>query len=493
MRFSFLKFHLLILSAIFILHCGKSVEEVEKTPTKPPQSTKTKEVFRDLDKIVSEDTIRVLTRNNILTYFLYRGAERGFEFELIRKFAEELDVNLKIIVPPNWDDLIPYLKEGKGDIIACSMTMTEEREKLLNFSKPYNFVHQVIVTNKNDLGIQKLEDLAGKKIHVVNGSSYHQQLLILQKDFLRKGVKPEIQIELVDKKMLKGNDSLVKLLLDNQIEITVLDNNIAEAEKTFYPDLHIGIQISEEQEVAWAVRKNSPILLDSLNKFHKSIYRSEFFNILKKRYYHKPKIVSRYKKAFYAFSNDNRISNYDDLIQKYADSYDFDWVLIASQMYEESEFKPNAKSWAGAIGLMQIMPQTAKGYGFDENHSLEQNIEIGIKHLRELYELFDNADSENRLRLALAAYNVGQGHVRDAQSLAIWDGRDSNDWEVVSEYLKKLSRKEFYSKVKYGYCRGWQTVHYVNAILQRYETYKNLINLNPEFTANNLEPAEPTE
>ncbi len=490
---SSLNFTLLFLVIVLLANCNKTKENSKVESIQEKALLPKEEIERDLDEIILSDTLRVLTRNNILTYFLYRGEERGFEFELIRKFAEELDINLKIVVPPNWDDLIPYLKEGKGDIIACSMTLTDEREKLLNFSKPYNFVHQVILTKKNDFGIEKIEDLAGKKIHVVNGSSYHQQLLLLQEDFQTNGIKPEIQIELVDKEMLKGNESLVKLLLEGQVEITVLDNNIAEAEKTFYPDLHIGIPISEEQEVAWAVRKSSKSLLDSLNKFHKSIYRSEFFNILKKRYYHKPKIVSRYKKAFYAFSNDNRISKYDELIQKYSEDYGFDWVLIASQMYEESEFKPNAKSWAGAVGLMQIMPRTARGYGFEEKHSLEQNIEIGIKHLRELYKLFDNADSENRLRLALAAYNVGQGHVRDAQSLAIWDGKDSNDWEVVSDYLKKLSRKEFYSKVKYGYCRGWQTVRYVDTIMQRYETYSNLINLNPEFTKSDTETVESTE
>ncbi|KAA3597194.1 MAG: hypothetical protein DWQ06_14315 [Calditrichaeota bacterium] len=476
-----------------LLNCEKVRENNKITSNTQIEKLVPIEIARDLDEIISSDTLKILTRNNILTYFLYRGEERGFEFELINKFAEELGVNVKIVIPPNWDDLIPYLKEGKGDVIACSMTLTEEREKLLKFSKPYNFVHQVVLTKKNDFGIEKIEDLAGKRIHVINGSSYHHQLLTIQKDFTLRGIEPNIQIEIIDKEHLKGNESLVKLLLDGQIEITVLDNNIAEAEQTFYPDLHIGIPLSEEQEVAWAVRKKSPKLLEELNKFHKDIYRSEFFNILKKRYYHKPKIVSRYKKAFYAFSNDNKISKYDELIQKYSEDYGFDWVLIASQMYEESGFKPSAKSWAGAVGLMQIMPRTARGYGFDEEHSLEQNIEIGVKHLRELYELFDNADSENRLRLALAAYNVGQGHVRDAQSLAIWDGKDSNDWEVVSDYLKKLSRKEFYSKVKYGYCRGWQTVLYVNTILQRYETYSNLINLNPEFTESNPEPVKATE
>lgn len=486
-------FNLLLIGIALFLSCNKPNETNEIGDAQETIVTQKEEIFRDLDEIKLSDTLKVLTRNNILTYFLYRGEERGFEFELIKMFAESLDLNLKIVVPPNWDDLIPYLKAGKGDIIACSFTFTEERETLLNFSKPYNYVHQVILTKKNDFGIKKIEDLAGKKVYVVNGTSYHQRLLSIQKDFLERGIKPKIQIELVDKEMFKGNESLIKLLLEGQIEITVLDNNIAEAEKTFYPNLHIGISISEEQEVAWAVRKTSKNLLESLNRFHKSIYRSEFFNILKKRYYNKPKIVSRYKKAFYAFSNYNQISKYDELIQKYSEDYGFDWVLIASQMYEESEFQPNAKSWAGAIGLMQVMPKTALSYGFEEEHSLEQNIEIGIKHLRELYELFDNADDENRLRLALAAYNVGQGHVRDAQSLAIWDGKDSNDWEVVSDYLKKLSLKEFYTKVKYGYCRGWQTVRYVNTILQRFETYKNLISLNTQFLENNTELEKVTE
>ncbi len=440
-----------------------------------------------LDSIVARDTLRVLTRNSAYTYFLHRGTEMGFEYELIYDFAEKLGVNVKMVVPPRWDDMIPWLLEGRGDIIAAAMTVTPERAKQVAFSEPYNSVYQVVLTRTGGPRINAPEDLIGKQVHVRAGSSYYRRLEELNKE-LGGGIKIVAVPEYYD------TEYIIELLMDRVIDVTVADVNIARLERSHYDSLRINTRISADEDLAWAVRPNANALLDAINEYIDGLYtttgRSATFNILTRRYFNHAQGLGTYKHSLQEFRTDGRISQYDHLIDKYAAQYGFAFSLIAAQAYQESRFNPNAKSWVGAKGIMQIMPRTGEALGVRNLADPEQNIEAGVRYLRELYDRFDESlHPHDRLAFALASYNVGYGHVRDARLLAAEEQLNPDVWQGNVEWmLLNLSRQNYYERTASGYARGHEAVNYVNNIMSRARTYQALLDgrLEPTLAADIL-------
>ncbi|HDS74647.1 MAG TPA: membrane-bound lytic murein transglycosylase MltF [Firmicutes bacterium] len=438
------------------------------------RSQKIQTVSFPLDSIVSRDTLRVLTRNSAYTYFLHRGTEMGFEYELIKDFAEKLGVHVKMIVPPRWDDMIPWLLEGRGDIIAAAMTVTPERAKQVAFSEPYNSVYQVVLTRAGGPRINAPEDLIGKQVHVRAGSSYYRRLQELNKE-LGGGIKIVAVPEYYD------TEYIIELLMDRVIDITVADVNIARLEQSHYDSIRINTRISADENLAWAVRPNADALLDAMNEYIGDLYtstgRSAFFNILTRRYFLHVQGLDTYKRSLQEFRADGRISRYDHLFEKYATQYGFSFSLITAQAYHESRFNPRASSWVGAKGIMQIMPRTGEALGVKNLSDPEQNIEAGVRYLRELYDRFDSTlHPHDRLAFALASYNVGYGHVRDARLLANEDGLNPNVWQGNVEWmLLNLSRQKYYERTAAGYARGHEAVNYVNDIMNRARTYQALL------------------
>lgn len=437
-------------------------------------------VEHDFADIKRSGTLKMITRYSSNTYFLHQGLEWGFEYELVSKFAEKHDLALEtVIIGP---DKNPYdmLNSGEGDIIAANYAATEERKKYVDFTRPYNLVDQILVFSDNigDMP-QSIEEVAEKDVPITvrRNSSYYYRLQDLQ----RQGL--DLSINLVPNE--KDTESLLYEISNENYSATVADDNIFQASNKYMKGLKKGPVIAENDTIAWAVRKNSPDLKTELNRFLYDHFRfgkagenpkrSSFLNILRKRYFESgPQIAEYYNPE----SNRNGlgiISPYDDVIKQVADSANIDWLLVASIVAQETKFNPQSKSWAGAVGLMQVLPRYSEVKDEKLLYNEEINIKEGVRIIKEHLDHYSYMDSTNQWSFALAAYNAGQGHVADARRLAIDHNKDPNKWENASDALLKLMHRKYYKDARYGFCRGIETVRYVKEIKNRYQTYKSIL------------------
>jgi membrane-bound lytic murein transglycosylase F len=264
-----------------------------------------------------------------------------------------------------------------------------------------------------------------------------------------------------------------------EIKYTVTDYNVASINKTYYPILNVETPVSFSQRIAWAVRNNSPKLLASINSWVTKIRKDDLYYILYNKYFKNKKTYKRRVKSEFYSRTSGKISPYDSLLKVYADTLNWDWRLLASLVYQESKFDPRAQSWAGALGLMQMMPSTAREVGVSNAFSPTDNLKGGSQYLRNIWEKFDNiSDSTQRVKFTMASYNCGYGHVLDAQRLAKKYGADKLVYDDnVEVYLRKMSSPKYYNDkiVRYGYVRGEEPYQYVRKIFLRYFHYTKLL------------------
>ena len=393
----------------------------------------------------------------------------GFEYQLISLFAKKHNLQVVAIVPPEWSDLFEWLEEGRGDIIAAGVSLTGKRRKnsSINFSVPYRKTRQYIVCRKQDKAkFKSIRDLNNHTVAVRKNSSYAEQLEKLKKDgvMLKIKVLPE-NIETYE---------IIKQVSDGIYDLTVADDVFYKT-STVYNKIAAPFAVSDSEPYVWGVRKNNSRLLKEINAFIRDVYKSKDYNILVKRYFNSHSARNKFEKAVID-KKKSKISPYDSLIKKYAYDYDLPWCLIAAQMYQESRFNPNARSWSGAVGLLQLMQKTAEEMKCSNPHNPAENIKAGVKYLKYLYDrLPAEISGKNRICFALAAYNGGYGHVQDARKLAGSLNYDSNRWfGHVENAMRLLSEKKYYSKAKYGYCRSDEIVSYVRNILIRYVEYSQI-------------------
>jgi membrane-bound lytic murein transglycosylase F len=461
---------------------SNSTESVaESAVEKKPYHT-----FKDLEAIKEDGVLHAITIYSSTSYFLYRGTPMGFEYELLQRLAKDLELELKITVAEDINDLFNMLNNGEGDLIAYGLTITEPRKSLVNFTENHYVTHQALVQRMPDnwrsLPAYKIErevisntlELINDTVWVRENTSYSQRLQNLQDE-----IGAKIPIEHIE-----GNiptDEIIRMVVDGEIERTVADYNIASINKTYYPILHIDTRISFSQRIAWAVRQNSPELLEVLNQWIAKEKKSDAYYVIYNKYFKNRKSYrGRVQSDFYS-KNSNKISKYDAIIKESASKIGWDWRFLCSQVYQESRFDPTAKSWAGAGGLIQLMPATAKALGVNDSFDPVQNINGGVKYLSKMQESFDHVkDPIQKKKFMLAAFNCGAGHVFDAMRLTEKNGKDPNVWdENVEEYILKLADKKYYldDVVKYGFVRGTEPYNYVRDIFLRYEHYKQFIQL----------------
>ncbi len=422
----------------------------------------------DLAGIRKRGTLRVLTVNNGATYFLWRGELKGFEYELARKFADEIGCNLEMVVIPAYGGLIPALREGKGDIIAALMTATAARKKRVAFSRPYSYAVETVVAWADESGIEKAIDLSGRTVTVREASSYRQTL-----DELKKTV-PGLIINFAPAEM--QTEKIIDRVAAGEYDLTVADSDILAIELTWRDDVKGVLALGEKVPHCWAVRESNTKLLQAINGFFDREYRGLFYNLAYKKYFQNPKKIKSYVKDRADLGSDGSISPYDGLVRKSAVDYDFDWRLITAQMYRESRFKPDAVSWAGAKGLLQVMPKTAGEMGLSPLEDPKIGIEAGVRYLDWSRDRFDkDLPQDEKVFFALSAYNAGAGHVFDARRLAKKLGLNPDRWfGNVEEAIMLLSRPEYAQKARYGYVRGKEVTDYVRSIRDRYRAYVEL-------------------
>lgn len=483
-----LKLFFLTLLGLCLLACNQS-DLSSSQSRKPKTELDGPIVNRDLKEIAAEGKLRAIMIYSSTSYFLYRGQAMGLEYELVKRLADHLGLELEIVLASNIDEVFDLLNRGEGDIIAYGLTITEARKELINFTDYLYTTHQALVQRKpanwRKLPRHKIAkslvkdviELIGDTVHLHRKSSYYERMLNLQEE-----IGGQIYLDTV-----LGNhniEDLIKMVVEGKIKYTVSDYNLASINQTYYPILDVETPISLSQRIAWGVRNNGPEFLNTVNQWVKSLRKTDAYHFIYDKYYvHKKSYKRRVESEFYS-KNSGQISQFDSLVQRYATELNWDWRLLSSLVYQESRFDPNSTSWAGAGGLMQVMPSTASELGLNDVYNPEENLAAGTRYLKEIWDKFDNIpDSIQRIKFTLASYNCGYGHLLDAQRLTSKDNKDSLVYDKnVAPWLRRMGEYKYYSDplVRYGPVRGEEPYRYVRDIFLRFEHYKRLIPLKPK-------------
>jgi membrane-bound lytic murein transglycosylase F len=440
------------------------------------------EVDSDLNAIIQRGYITALVDNNSVSYFIYKGQPMGYEYELLKLLASHLNVGLKVKVTSGVENAIERLNKGDGDIIAFPLTVTKARTKSVAFTKAHFNVHQVLVQRKpnnwqklhpdeiNEKLVRHPHELVNKEVHVIGGTSFELHMKHLAEevggDIILKTDTPSTESEALIRKVATG-----------EIDYTVTDHMTAQVNAAYYSNIDVNTILSLSQQIAWAVRKNSPSLLEAINSWLTKIKKEATFMVIYNRYFKSPRTsFSRMKSDYYSY-NGEKLSPYDGLIKAGAERLDWDWLLLAAVVYQESKFMPSGESWAGAKGLMQLMPVTAKRFGAVDLEDPAQSLKAGVGYLRYLDRFWSKTvpDKEERLNFILSSYNAGLSHIVDASKLAQKYGKDPAVWSGSVEYFLLLKSNPKYYRdriVTAGYCKCEEPVNYVREVKERYEEYK---------------------
>lgn len=416
-----------------------------------------------LEEIRKSETVTMVTHNNAHCYYTYRDQDMGFEYDLAKAFADFLGVDLKVKVAESWNEILPLLGNGSVDFVAASMTKIPSRERVADFSKGYLPVQQMVVVHKKNTGIRSIDDLEGLTIHVRAGTSYEERLRALK----RKGL--DVTITAHDN---VPTEDLVEAVAQRKIEVTIADSNVALMNRRYYPDIRIAFPIEKQQSLGWAVKKGERSLLDKINEFLETIERDGTYKDIYNRYYAYLERFDHLDVKKFQERIKTRLPRYEKTIKKAAETYGFDWRFITALIYQESQFRPWAKSFSGVRGLMQLTLPTAEEMGVKNRLDPHESIMGGTRYLKKLYDRFDEAPDPDRILIAVAAYNVGRGHVLDARRIASAMRLDPNKWSSLEKTLPLLRQRKYYKKSKYGYCRGAEPVFQVRRVLTYYDILK---------------------
>lgn len=473
-----------ILLIPLLFSCSKGEAELvlsEKQSEEALSQNVSEPVHRDWAEIRNSGVLRMITHYSSNTYFLNQGMEVGFEYELVREFTRENDLALEIVIVGADENPFELLNSGAGDLIAANYTITPERREIAGFTRPYNLVDQMIVYSAEiSAYANTLEELVELQIpiSVRRNSSYYTKLM----DLKEEGFELNIQI-LPDE--LDTEAALLEVSNGNLLA-TVADDNMFDAANRYIGGLLPGPVIAEKDTIAWAIRNNGPDLEAQMNRFLYKHFRftddrdrprrSAFLNILTQRYFQESQQMARYFNPEWQQQTIGVISPYDELVRSVADSAGVDWLLITAMIAQESEFNPQSKSWAGAVGLMQVIPRFSE-ISYEDLYDPEINIREGVRIIKEHLEHYSYLDRDNQWAFALATYNAGLGHVADARRLAIDRNKNPNEWENVSEALLMLMQRRYHQDARHGFARGIETVQYVKEIKNRYRTYQTIVAL----------------
>ncbi len=468
-----------------LLACFSCEKAQEERQTPEPQ------VELDLDAIVKRGYLNALVDNNSVSYFIYKGHPMGYEYELLKLLADELKVDLKIKVTSGLERAVEQLNAGEGDIIAFPLAITKSMKNSVAFTYPHFNAYQVLVQRKptnwrqltfdqiNENLIRNPVELLGKEVHVIAGTSHAMRLENLSEELGGDIIIREDSIN-------SESESLVRKVALGEIDYTVADHNLAYVNASYYPNLDVQTVLSMPQQIAWALRQDSPKLMEMINQWLTRIKKEPTFMVIYNRYFKSPRTSLMRMNSDYSSLGGNKLSEFDILIKEGSEKLGWDWRLLASIVYQESRFKVGDESWAGAKGLMQLMPETAKRFGAKDVNDPKENIRAGVNYLKYLdgYWTKRITNPGERMKFILASYNAGLAHILDSRKLAEKYGKDPQVWSDVEFFLLKKTDPKFYKDPlsRAGYCKCEEPVNYVKDILARYEEYKLHIKL-PESLA----------
>jgi membrane-bound lytic murein transglycosylase F len=418
-----------------------------------------------VERIKASGELRVVTRNSGTT--LYEGSEglTGFEYDLVQLFAQDLGVKAHFIIPQSFDNLLPAVINGDAHLAAAGLTVTPEREAEIRFGPSHQEITQQFIYRSGSKRPKKIEDLLGRDLHVLSGSSHEEELLRLKKKYPVLTWVSHSDLESAE---------LLQMVEDKEIEFTIADSNEFAVSRRFMPHIKVGFDLTQPQPLAWAMaHAEDASLYNAMESFFKRIREDGTLSQLIERYYgHIGRLNFVELRTFVRHFN-NRLPKYIEFFKEAGRLTQIDWRLLAAIGYQESHWNPKAKSPTGVRGIMMLTLATAKHMKIESRLDPEQSIIGGAKYLHFVENrLPDHIHEPDRLWLTLAGYNVGFGHVEDARILTEELGDDPDKWAEVKKHLPKLSLKKWYKKLKRGYARGNEAVNYVDNIRAYYELLK---------------------
>ena len=405
----------------------------------------------------------MLTRNSASSYFIGPEGSTGPEYELAAAFAGYLGLGIEVYAPNSFDGLGPMLESKQGDFIAANLTRTPAREKLFNFGPDYAVVKTVVVYRRGKARPKKLPDLLDMKLSVIAGSSYESLLQEAQK------VLPDLQWTAEKNTGIEG---LLMDIADGKLDATLVDSNIFEINSRFYPGLKIGFTIAHEQPQAWAFPPGpDDSLVEKSRAFFQAIRDNGTLASIQNQYANNDSDLDRVGMFQFMKQVRKRLPILLPVFQEVAAVHGLDWRLLAAMGYQESHWDPEAASVTGVRGIMMLTKRTATQLGVTDRLDPEQSIEGGARYFLQMHKRIPARISEpDRTWMALAAYNMGWGHLEDARVLAQKQGGDPDRWQDVDERLPLLSQEKWYRQTRYGYARGFEARQYVNNIRSYFDT-----------------------
>jgi membrane-bound lytic murein transglycosylase F len=410
-----------------------------------------------LQQVQQRGSLTLLTRNGASSYFIGPDGGTGPEYDLVAEFADYLGVAIDVEVADKFSDLGTLLKNGKGDLIAANLTRTPAREELFNFGPDYAQTRTVVVYRRGQNRPRELSDLPGMRLSVIAGSSYEDQLEKARKTL------PELEWTA---EQGKGIEDLLLAIAEGELDATLVDANIFKINSQFYPRLKIGFTIADNQPQAWAfLPGDDDSLIDKARSFLKLISEDGRLAAIKESYGDNGNRLNRVGMFQFMKQVRNRLPAFMPVFQEVATAYELDWRLLAAMGYQESHWDPQATSVTGVRGLMMLTRRTATQLGINDRLDPEQSIEGGARYFLRMHKRIPKRIPEpDRTWMALAAYNMGWGHLEDVRVLTQKQGGDPDNWLEVNERLPLLSQEKWYRQTRYGYARGFEARQYVENI-----------------------------
>ncbi len=420
-----------------------------------------------LNRVKSEGRLVVLTRVSPSTYYETPEGPAGFEYDLVKAFADSLGVELEVLTTKRSSDILPRLLFGDADLAAAGLAVTDRHARLFRFTPPYQIVHQQLIYRLGTPRPANVSQLVGREIEVPAGSVYAERLEELKREY------PELEwTESEDQEV----EDLLRMVWEGLLELTVADSHIMTLERQYFPELLVAFDILKPLPLAWAFPPGEDdSLYEAAARFLEEARSNGFLDRLIERYYGPASRSNFINLTVYQLRIQNRLPLYRSLFEEAGKRYGLDWRLLAAIGYQESYWNPNAISPTGVQGMMMLTEETAKELGVENRTDPRQSIDGGARYLKSLIERLPlRITYPDRLWLALAAYNIGLSHLEDARVLTQRQGGDPDKWHDVKRRLPLLEQPKWFQHTRFGYARGMEAVRFVNRVRVYYDVLVKL-------------------
>ncbi|RJQ66628.1 MAG: membrane-bound lytic murein transglycosylase MltF [Desulfobacteraceae bacterium] len=437
----------LLLSALFIAACDSVL------------------LRNDLEAITSRGELVLITRNNFACYYEAAHGAAGFEYELAKAFAGHLGVKLRPVVIEDEAQMVEALLHGKADLIAPGVPFGRTTARLVALGPGYLEVREQVVGRRGGPAVSGVKDLLQNPLWITGSSAGLEQLKLLQ------GAYADLSWRTLSE---YSSEEMLQMVWSRSAPLTVVESNMVTLNRRFYPELVVHFNLGDPLQLRWAMNPQSRHLQRAVRKWFAAKGTQEIVNSLISHYYSHLEDFDYVDLVRYRSRIFDRLPKYQVYFEEAAQRYGLDWQLVAAQAYQESHWNPNARSFTGVKGIMMLTQDTAKTLGLKDRLSEREAIFAGTRYLARLHRLIgEEVPEPDRTLMALAAYNIGFGHLQDARALAHEIGKSSHSWSGVREAFPLLHKKKYYQKLPHGYARGAEAVQYVDRI----RTYHKVLNM----------------